>query len=203
MKQPPRIKLTFPIEAAIVILIGIGMIFLNQYTETLFDKLYQAGQSAVFIKDDMEFEDDQEFAERLTEYLPSTYKMIEIYDDNLDLLFQIQFNEESKNAKEDINNHPKFISYLRSKEEGQTAITINNSQQNVYFKWMENTRGEHRLLLVYSSIDNVKGIWLFHLISYLIIALVFALLLALKIRAHNDKIKSYHMMIDDERNELR
>lgn len=202
MKQPPRIKLTFPIEAAIVILIGIGMIFLNQYTETLFDKLYQAGQSAVFIKDDVEFENDQEFAERLTEYLPSTYKMIEVYDENLDLLFQIQFNE-SKYAKENITDHPKFINFLKSNEEGQTAITIDNSQQNVYFKWMDNTRGEHRLLLVYSSIDNVKGIWLFHLISYLIIALVFALLLALKIRAHNDKIKSYHMMIDDERNELR
>lgn len=203
MKQPARIKLTFPIEAAIVILIGIGMIFLNQYTESLFDKLYQAGQSAVFIKDDVEFENDQEFAERLTEYLPSTYKMIELYDENLDLLFQIQFNNESKNPKEDIGDHPRFMNFLKTNEEGQTAITIDNTQQNVYFKWMDNTRGEHRLLLVYSSIDNVQGIWIFHLISYLIIALVFALLLALKIRAHTDKIKSYHMMINDELNELR
>lgn len=202
MKKQARIKLTFPIEAAIVILIGIGMIFLNRYTESLFDKLYQAGQSAVFIKDDMEFENDQEFAERLTEYLPSAYKMIELYDDKLELLFQIQFNDESKKT-EVLNDHPRLVGFLRSHEEGQTTITLDNTQQSIYFKWMTNTRGENRLLLVYSSIDNVQGIWLFHLISYLIIALVFALLLALKIRAHNDKIKSYHTMINDEMNELR
>ena len=202
MKNNHKIKLTFPIEAAIIILIGIGMIFLNQYTESLFDKLYQAGQSAVFIKDDIVFDNEQEFAEQLTEYLPSTYKMIELYDDNLDLLFQIQFNDDIKET-EDIHSHPNFMKFLSAHEEGQTNIDMDGTTQNAYFKWIYNTRGEHRLLIVYSSIENVQGIWVFHLISYLIIALVFILLLSLRIRAHNDKIRAYKTMISDELNELR
>ena len=202
MKANDKIKLTFPIEAGIIILIGIGMIFLNRYTESLFDKLYQAGQSAVFIKDDVEFENDQELTEQLIEYLPSTYKMIELYDEKMDLLFQIQFNNDAKDT-EDIHDHPNLMEYFRSNDEGQTSLEIDNTQQNMYFKWMDNTRGEHRLLVVYSSIETVQGIWIFHLISYLIIALVFILLLSLRIRAHNDKIKAYHIMIHDELSALR
>ena len=148
MKDNHKIKLTFPIEAAIIILIGIGMIFLNQYTESLFDKLYQAGQSAVFIKDDVVFDNEQEFAEQLTEYLPSTYKMIELYDDNLDLLFQIQFNDDIKET-EDIHSHPNFMRFLSAHEEGQTNIDMDGSTQNAYFKWMDNTLSNGDIMDLY------------------------------------------------------
>ena len=44
------------LEAVIILLIGVGLIFLNLYTENLFRKLHQAGQSAVFVMDDTTFE---------------------------------------------------------------------------------------------------------------------------------------------------
>ena len=92
--------------------------------------------------------------------------------------------------------------YLKDPD-GDHQIMIDDVEQNVYFKWMDNTRGEHRLLVVYSSIETVQGIWIFHLVSYVIIALVFALLLVLSIRRHNDTIAAYKVMIDNELDELR
>jgi len=190
------------LEAVIILLIGAGLIFLNLYTENLFRELHQAGQSAVFVMDDTTFENEDEFAEKLTEYLPSSYKMIELYDENIDLLFQIQFNDKIENT-EDIHDHPNMMNFFKANQEGQTKIMIDDVEQNVYFKWMDNTRGEHRLLVVYSSIETVQGIWVFHLVSYVIIALVFALLLVLSIRRHNDTISAYKVMIDNELDELR
>ena len=190
------------LETVIILLIGVGLIFLNLYTENLFRKLHQAGQSAVFVMDDATFENEDEFTEQLIEYLPSSYKMIELYDENIDLLFQIQFNDKIEKT-EDIHDHPNMMNFFKANQEGQTKIMIDDVEQNVYFKWMDNTRGEHRLLVVYSSIETVQGIWIFHLVSYVIIALVFALLLVLSIRRHNDTIAAYKVMIDNELDELR
>lgn len=188
-KKPSKAE--FIIETVIIVLIAIGMVFLNTYTQMLFNKLVSAGHSAVFVKDDIKFNSDEEFAEQLKEYLPDAYKMIELYDENLDLLFQIQFND-SIAQKDSITKYPQIMDILISNEEGQTTIMLGDTEQNVFFNWLINNHGERRLLLVYSSIEQVEGIWIYNMISYFIILMVLILLILFRVRIYRMKMKEYN-----------
>lgn len=183
------------LEIILVILIAGCMIFLNLFTTTKLKEYEISSKSAVFVMDDVDFENEQEFAEEIMDYLPGSYKMIELYDEDLELLFQIQFNDEYI-PKDDISNHPRIVALLTENEEGQTNLVMGKTEQNVYFKWLTNSRGEKRLLIVYSSIQNVENLWIFSLVCYLVIILVFVLLIRLHSNNYWDKINSYKRIVD-------
>ena len=79
-------------------------------------------------------------------------------------------------------------------KEGQTEITVDDMEQEVYFKWVTNNSGETRLLMVYSAIKIVKGIWLFSFICWMVMILIFVLLIRLHSRSYQDRIDEYRKM---------
>ena len=184
-----KTSLFFNVDTLIIIAIALCMIFLNTFTVNKLDELQKATNDAIFVKGDMEFGDEEQFAEEVVNYLPDTYKMIELYDENLELGFQIQFNDDQI-PKADITQYPNIVSILQNNDEGQTRVDIGGVEQDVYFKWLTNN-GERRLLIVYSAIRPVSGLWIFSLVCYIVLFLVFILFLRLKINSFKRNIRRY------------
>lgn len=195
-------KSFFRIETIIVLLIAGCMIFLNAFTTGKMNELESAGTDAMFIRQDLPYQDSEVLAEEIIQYRPDTCKMIEMYDENFEMVFSIQFDEEVSTVN-DIQEYPELISLLKESTEGQTSITINDIEENVYFQWTPNSRGESRLVLVYSTKPKVHNIWVFTFVCYLVLVLVFVLLLILHHREYDDKIKRYKQVAKETSDEIK
>ena len=196
--------LSINIDTLIILAIGAGILFLNIFTTNKLNEFEKAGRSAIFIRDDLQLIVDDELTEEIKDYIPDAYKMIELYDSNFDLLFQVQFTgpDEVFTPKNTIQAYPTFFDLLNTQEEGQTSLQMGDKEENVYFRWVTNSYGERRLLIVYNSMDTVSGIWLFSLVCYLVLILVFVLLIRQHTRRYNEKINQYREMTKMIREEL-
>lgn len=185
--------LSINLDTLIILAIGAGILFLNIFTTRKLNELEHARKSAIFIRDDLQFIEDDDLAEEIKDYIPDAYKMIELYDEKYDLLFQVQFSDPKEGyiPKSNIKSYPTFFELLENQEEGQTSLKMGEKEENVYFKWVSNNRGERRLLIVYNSINTVSGIWLFSLVCYLVLILVFVLLIRQHTKRYNEKIDQY------------
>lgn len=183
----------FNIETLIILVIAACMIFLNIFTVTKLNELESAEHEAVFLMDNVDFNDKEEFTEEIQNYLTGSYKMIELYDQDLELIFQIQFSDKYIEI-DDIKQHTDLVNIIKNNKEGQTEITVDDMEQEVYFKWVTNNSGETRLLMVYSAIKIVKGIWLFSFICWMVMILIFVLLIRLHSRSYQDRIDEYRKM---------
>ena len=196
--------LSSQVDTIIVLLIAACLIFINGFTVRKLNELEHAGKSAIFIKDDIQVFEDETLSEEIRDFIPEAYKMIELYDENLDLLFQAKFVDvKEPSTKTDIKKYSSLTDILYNNEEGQTSLTINDEEQNIYFKWVMNSRNEHRLLIVYSSIKQVSGIWIFSLMCYITLILVFVLLIRIRTASYHDKIRQYKDMTEHLRNEFK
>lgn len=178
-------------EIAIVTLIALCVIFMNFFTLSKIRELEDIANDTIFIKDDLPFIESEDLGEELKEYLPIAYKMVEIYDPNYQLLFQLNMNSEPKLDNVNILEYPNIQQMIKSSMEGQSRVLIGDSEENVYFKWIKNSEGDERLIIIYSPINKVKGLWVFSLTSYLILILVFILLIRVHTNSYNEKIKEY------------
>lgn len=183
----------FNIETLIILVIAACMIFLNIFTVTKLNELESAEHEAVFLMDNVDFNDKEEFTEEIQNYLTGSYKMIELYDQDLELIFQIQFSDKYIEI-DDIKQHTDLVNIIKNNKEGQTEITVDDMEQEVYFKWVTNNSGETRLLMVYSAIKIVKGIWLFSFTCWMVMILIFVLLIRLHSRSYQDRIDEYRKM---------
>ena len=204
MKMVKR-TLSVSIETIIILAIAACILFINTYTVKKLNELEATGKSAIFVRDDLQIIEDEALTEEIKDYIPEAYKMIELYDENLDLLFQAQFNDPNEGyiSKNDIKQYKNLTDLLFKEEEGQTAITIGDKEQNVYFRWVTNTRDEKRLLIVYSSINKVAGLWVFSLVCYITLILVFVLLIRLHSKSYHEKIKQYNDLTKSLKMQLR
>ena len=155
-------------EIAIVTLIALCVIFMNFFTLSKIRELEDIANDTIFIKDDLPFIESEDLGEELKEYLPIAYKMVEIYDPNYQLLFQLNMNSEPKLDNVNILEYPNIQQMIKSSMEGQSRVLIGDSEENVYFKWIKNSEGDERLIIIYSPINKVKELWVFSLTSYLI-----------------------------------
>ena len=190
------------IETLIIIAITGCIIFLNNFTTSKLSELENAAMEAMFIKDGLEYNDSEQLAEEIIKYHPDSCKMIEIYDETFNMIFSLQFDEAHKIHNNDINNHPELVKLLTDNHEGQTEITIDKYNEDIYFQWVTNNRDEKRLVIVYSTKPVVEGIWVFSFVCYLILVLMFALLIILHTKNYNEKINQYHKTSIDFRNEV-
>lgn len=197
-------KLSTNIDTLIILAIAAGILFLNIFTTTKLNEFESARKSAIFIRDDIQMINNEDLSEEIKEYIPEAYKMIEVYDEKFDLLFQIQFNDPNEELlpKNSIHLYPTLYNLLSNNDEGQTSVIMGDQEENVYFKWVTNSYGERRLLIVYNSANTVSGIWLFSLVCYLVLILVFILLIRMHSTRYHDKINQYREMTNIIRAEL-
>ena len=186
----------FSVETIIILVIAACMLFLNTFMVKKINEIQLVRNNAVFLVDDLDFPDQEEFKEELKSYLKDSYKMIELYDEEFELLFQIQFNDGYK-SKGDLINQKDLISIIKNNKEGQTTITIDNDEEDVYFKWITNSRGEERLLMVYSAIQEVKNLWVFSFVCWFVMILIFVLVIRLHSKSYTDRINQYKSMTNN------
>ena len=197
-------KLSINLDTLIILAIGAGILFINIFTTTKLNEFEKARKSAIFIRDDLQMINDEDLSEEIKEYIPEAYKMIELYDEKFDLLFQIQFNDPNEDLlpNNSIQLYPTLFNTLSTNDEGQASVTMGDQEEQVYFKWVTNTYGERRLLIVYNSTKTVSGIWLFSLVCYLVLILVFVLLIRIHSKRYHEKISQYRQMTNMIRDEL-
>ena len=190
------------IDTIIVILIAICVMFLNSFTNNLLSELDRVGNEAMFIKDELNYKQSEELGEEIVKYRPDSCKMIEIYNESFELIFSLQFDENHVIKNNNILSHPDLVNLFQNNAEGQTSVTIGEYDEDVYFQWIANTNGEKRLVIVYSTIENVKNIWVFSFVCYLVLILVFILLIRVHNRHYNAKIIQYKNISDNFRYEV-
>ena len=186
----------FSVETIIILVIAACMLFLNTFMVKKINEIQLVRNNAVFLVDDLDFPDQEEFTEELKSYLKDSYKMIELYDEKFELLFQIQFNDGYK-SKGDLINQKELMLIIKNNKEGQTTITIDNDEEDVYFKWITNSRGEERLLMVYSAIQEVKNLWVFSFVCWFVMILIFVLVIRLHSKSYTDRINQYKSMTNN------
>lgn len=189
-----KLKDWLNVETVIVLLVALSLIFLNLFTNSVISRMQEATRNAIFISDEMDVESDERVVEELRTYLPTSYKMIEVYDINMELIMQLQFgsNDESNQAAPaGINSSSQLAAILKGKDEGQTVLKIEDVEEDIYYKWITNNNGERRLIVVYSTVMEVKGIWIISMLCYAILIMVFFLLIRLHIRNYSEKIAQY------------
>lgn len=189
------------VDTLILVLIACCMFFLNSYTVTKLNEMQDARNDAVFTKGDITFEDEEQFAAEIINYLPDTYKMIELYDEKLNVGFQMQFND-GNIPKDDITKYPQLVDILMNNDEGQTRVTISDVEQDIYFKWLTTSDGERRLLMIYSAVPQISGLWVFSCVCYIVLILVCILFIRLRIRSFKDNITRYKLSTKRIRDEI-
>lgn len=189
-------KHDYLIDLAIATVVAVCMIFLNIFFNIKLNELNNVSKDAIFIKDNIEDINSEEIKEEIKDYLPSSCQMIELYDDNFNLIFQVQFTDDINiEHKNELKDCKKLINHIQSTQEGQTSFVIGNDEQDIYYKWLTNERGENRLIIVYSDITNVRYLWIIPFICYIVIILVFTLLIRTKMRLMSIKCNQYEAIV--------
>ena len=190
----------FSFETVIICVIALCVIFLNSFATVKMTELESSGNEALFIRQDLPYEDSEILAEEIVQYHPDTCKMIEMYDENFEMVFSVQFDEKVVECS-DIHNYPELIELLKQSKEGQTTVTMGDVEEYVYFQWTTNNRNEDRLLLIYSSKHEVSNIWIFSFVCYMVMILIFVLLIKMHTCNLSERIKYYRHLtekVDDE-----
>ena len=166
------------------------------------NELDAAGQNALFIRQDLPYQDSEVLAEEIIQYHPDSCKMIEMYDENFEMVFSIQFDKEMAECN-NIHKYPELINLFKESKEGQTTITLGDIDQYVYFQWTSNNRGENRLIVVYSTKEEVQNIWVFTFVCYMVLIMVFILLIRLHHSYYVDKVNQYKKVSKDLNDEIK
>lgn len=193
-----RKGMSFIIDLSIVVLIAIGLIFMNFFVINRFSELEDAGNKAMFINDDIPIIDEESAISEIVDYQSNAYNMLEVYDENLDLMISIQFNTNHPVLpSNDISNYPDIMEQLQDQESGRFVVERENDDgstinEEISFNWLLNNRGEKRLIIIYSTKPVVENLWIFSLVCYGILILVMILLIRFIYRRSNDKIAMYN-----------
>lgn len=180
------------LEIPIVVTIAILMVILIKFSDDKLNELIVSDAEALFMSVDHNPNDTMhtELAEKISEFRPDTYKMIEVFDSNLDLIIRVQFDENDQ--YEDIVNYPELRELLLNNEDGHTSIEVNDEwNEYVYFKWSASEEGEMYLFIIYTYKPIVRNFWVFHAICYAILMMICGLLIRLSMRSYSDKLKYY------------
>ena len=187
-------------DIIIAVIIAAGLIALNIFTVGKFNELQDAGKKAMFIRDDIPSVENDHALEEILEYHNESYNMMELYDENLNLMLSIQFDTEHLLPNTNIHNYPDLIQLLNENDHGRFTLErerVENDKnetvlEEITFQWLENNRGEQRLIVVYSTLPLVDYLWIYSVASYIIIILVFILIIRCIVRRSYDRIRCYN-----------
>lgn len=185
-------------EIIIAIAIAICMIFLINFANAKMEEVIISNKESLLINHDPLNPIHEDLAEEIVKFRPGACKMIDVYSEDLEPLFTVQFYD-NNTEHASLRDFPDLVDLLRNNEEGHTEISIDGIDENVYFRWSETSRGEHYLVMVYMSQPEVNNLWVFSFICYLILILVFILLIRIHIIQHNEQIRAYHALTKSRR----
>ncbi len=188
-KKMYKVNLEIPI---IIIIAGLMLVLIRFFDKKL-DELIVSDAEVLFMDIDHDSTDQMhiDLAERISEFRPDTYKMIEVYDQQLNEIISIRFDENFDIEPNTITNYPDLVSLLMNNTDGHTSKNIGDSTEYIYFKWSYDKENIPYLFIIYTYKPIVKYIWVFHLICYIILFMVCALLLRISLKSHSEKIKYY------------
>lgn len=181
------------LEIPIVVTIAILMVILINFSDNKLNELIVSDAEALFMSVDHDPNDAMhtELAEKMSEFRPDTYKMIEVFDTNLDLVIRVQFDENDQ--YENIWNYPELVELLTNNDDGHTSIEVDDEwSEYIYFKWSASEDGEMYLFIIYTYKPIVRNLWIFHAICYTILMMICGLLIRLSMRSYSDKLKYYN-----------
>ena len=191
----------FPIsfELVITVIIAACMLFLNYFTTNKLTELENSSNEAMFVRSDLPFMDSDEFTEEVLKYKPGACKMIELYNEDFEMMLMIRFDQNyAADPNDSIVNYPDLINTLQSSQEGQVKVgkVDDTHEEYILFQWLTNTEGERRLIMVYNIRPVVDNLWVFTLISCLVIVMVFVLLIRLYLKEYKSSVTQCRWMND-------
>lgn len=195
---------SFKIETLIIILIAGCMIFLVDFTNNKINEFSRLEEEIMLVNHDPENPIHEQLAQEIIEYRPDTYKMIEIYTEDFDIMMTLQFIETGlKNIN--LDEYPDLIELFNEHEEGHTQLSFSDNEvkEDIYFKWVKASDNNKYLMIVYSSRHPVQNIWIFNFVCYIVLLLIFILLLRMHLKNYKDKVQQYEQLSNDLKKRLR
>ncbi len=186
----------FNVETIIVLMIAGCMIFLINFANTKLDEVISSDNEALLIQHDPTSKIHQELAEEILNFRPDACKMIEVYTEDFEPMVRVQFKKDHVHD-DDIKKYPDLIAILKSAIDGHTNVIIDDQEEDIYFRWTNNTStGDPYLFIIYMSRPVVHNLWVFPFVCYLILILIGILLIRLHLKAGTEKIRNYHMIMN-------
>lgn len=188
-------------DTIIIFLVAACMIFLIDFTHGKFHEFDRLEQEALLVNHDPNNPVHEDLAKEILQYRPGVYKMIEIYKPNFEIMMTLQFAT-SDDYSTDLKQYPDLIELFYTHEEGHTSLTINEKEEDIYFKWTEGSTGEKYLIIVYASRVPVKNLAVFDFVCYMVLILMFILLIRIRMKHFNEQVKHYRAIQDDVRSRI-
>lgn len=200
--KPTNKKTIFTLESFIILLIASGMIFLINFANSKLNEIFISEQEALLINNVPSNPIHKQLGEEIQYFRPEACKMIEVFSSEFIPEFTVQFDTTSQIPENSIKDYPDLLELFKANSEGHTSITIDDKEEDVYFKWVTTSTNEYYLVIIYMSRHKVENLWVFNFVCYLILILVFILLIRLHIIRHNDHIQYYRSLSDNVRSRL-
>lgn len=192
----------FNIERAIVFSIALCMIFLINFANTKLNEIVISEREALLMKHNPINPIHNELAQKIREFRPDVCKMIEVYSDEFNQLFSVQFKENSPTINNNLSDYAELVELFETNEEGHTNIKIGDDEEDIYFQWTTTSEGKRYLIIIYMSKPIVENLWVFEFVCYLILILIFILIIRLHIIQQQDKIRYYQKISNETRRKL-
>lgn len=196
MKRPNKNTMkshNFTFEILIIIVIALCMIFLVNFTNNKLDEIVTSDREALLVSDIENSQMHEELAKQIVQFRPDACKMIEVFSEDFDLMFKVQFKDDTTHPNI-LTDHEDLINLLKSNKEGQTTIEIGDETEDVYFRWEYTTTGEKCLIIIYMAKPTVKNVWVVSVVAYIVILLVFILLLRMIYVRYRERIEIYSIL---------
>lgn len=181
----------YKIEMGIIFIIAGCLLFLIFFADRKLEEIIISDREALLIQHDPTDKLHEELADSIIDFRPDACKMIEVFSEDLQPIFRIQFRDDDEHTKEELEDYPELVRLLNNNEDGHTQVTIGDEEEDVYFRWTETVSGDKRLVIIYMSRPIVHNMWVFHLVCYTILILVFILFILLQLKGHRDKVEQY------------
>lgn len=191
-------NIEFILALLIVVCVVLSMMTFDYTIEYMGDRYSET----LFIPDTYVDVDDPHLEQLIKEYQPNPGKMIEIYDENYDLAFRIDFSdsEEDDMVYNNIKDFPELMEYFDENREGHTYFkSSENKETDLYFRWymvndhmgpggMVEGDTEH-LVLIFMTRPEAVSYVLSRILSYTILVLAFSIVLVAMRKQRDEKMR--------------
>lgn len=190
-------NIEFILALLIVVCVVMSMMTFDYTIQYMGDRYSET----LFIPDSFADVNDPELERLIKEYQSNPAKMIEVYDENYDLAFRINFadTDDSDTHYKNIKDFPKLMEYFTVNREGHTYFKASeNKETDLYFRWymVNNHQGpagvegdtEH-LVLIFMTRPEAISYVMNRVFSYAILVLAFVIVLVALRKQRDEKMR--------------